>query len=135
MPLVFLTLQKSLSICSYICENKGNDLFSLWILWDNWVTLISNTNYYYVHCLYSQNSHHWPNNGQNDSYVHSHLQQKTLHSLILQYNEEKLQVGRQQQLPRENLRMEWKEQSWWCPYKCATGLMGEKACFLVNFLY
>lgn len=30
---------------------------------------------------------------------------KRLHSLILQYNEEKLQVGREQ-LPRENPRME-----------------------------
>lgn len=29
-----------------ICENKGNDVFPLWILCGNLVTLISPTNYY-----------------------------------------------------------------------------------------
>lgn len=85
-----------------ICENKGNDLSPLWVLCGNLVTLISPTNYY-AHCLCSPSSRHSPNNGPSDSHVYSHLQQKSLPSPILQDNEEKLQVVREMQLPREDL--------------------------------
>ena len=82
-------------MCSYICENKDNDPISLWILWDNLVTLISNTNLLLCPLPLFSKFSPLPNNRQNDSHVYSHLQQKTLSSVVLQYNEEKLQMSRE----------------------------------------